>query len=129
MMIVDRIQKLITEMESTAGRRLLWAFACCLALAGLVIWYDIWSYRGFSAPEAMDTAQVARNLADGHGYATQCIVPLRFYLMKSKGQAVMETQTALGQHGGYYADLGNPPVYPTVLAGLMKLAKPKRQVE
>jgi hypothetical protein len=129
MMIVDRIQKLITEMESTAGRRLLWAFACCLALAGLVIWYDIWSYRGFSAPEAMDTAQVARNLADGHGYATQCIVPLRFYLMKSKGQVVIATQTALGQRGGYYADLGNPPVYPTVLAGLMKLAKPKRQVE
>jgi len=128
MRIVDLVQKTITELESTGGRRLMWVFAGCLALAGLILWYDVWSYRGFSAPEAMDAAQVARNLADGHGYSTQCIVPLRLYLMHSNDRNGAAPQQALGNQGGYYADLGNPPFYPTLLAGLLKWLNPNRQI-
>ena len=129
MRIADLIHKFIVATESGRGRRLLWLCASCLALAGLVLWYDVWAYHGFSAPEAMDSAQLARNIADGHGFTTQCIVPLRLYLLQSQARARGQNQPAAIGQGGFYTELATAPVYPTVLAGLMKLLKPDRHME
>jgi hypothetical protein len=107
MIIADRIQKLIVATESSQGRRLLWILTGTLAVAGLMLWYDIWSYRGFSAPEAMDYAQEARNLADGHGYATQCISPSRLYLLQARAGSQGQTQLDAGRHDGFYPDLAD----------------------
>jgi hypothetical protein len=38
----------------------------------------------FSSEEAMETAQLARNLARGKGYTTQSIRPLSIYLLRSR---------------------------------------------
>src|SRR5271169_3973222 len=129
MSTAHRIQELILAAESGRGRRLLWICTSCLALAGLVVWYDVWAYHGFSAPEAMDSAQVARNLANGHGFATQSIVPLRLYLLQKKNPAQVQSQPGSVAQDAFYPDLANAPVYPLVLAGMMKLIKPDWQVE
>jgi Dolichyl-phosphate-mannose-protein mannosyltransferase len=126
MMIAERIQNLIHKTETGPGSRIVWILVIVLALGGLTTWYDLWAYHGFSAPEAMDSAQVARNLAEGHGYSTQFVRPFSLYLMQQKHQAgTIESANA----SGFYPDLANAPVYPTVLAALMKVHRPDWTVE
>ncbi len=129
MTTTDRIQSLIHTIESGKGNRLLWILATTLALAGLMVWYDVWSYRGFSAPDAMDAAQVGRNLAEGHGFTTQSISPFRLYLAQKKDHTAGLTTVLPAQPGGFYPDEVNPPVYPIVLAGLLKLTHPNWTVD
>lgn len=97
----------------------------------LVVGYNWRSFHNLSNPEAMDAAQVARNLAEGRGYTTQFIRPFSIYLIKKRNQAKYENPSAevaadpaqlKGTHPeGPHPDLANPPVYPVVLAGLMKV--------
>ena len=65
----------------------------------------------------MEAAQVARNLARGKGYTTQTVRPLSVYLLRN--------QAPPGQAAGVLRqpapDLSTPPVYPVLLAGLMKV--------
>jgi hypothetical protein len=128
MMISERIQFLIQRTESGPGLRILWTLAAILAVGGMTAWYDVWAYHGFTAPEAMDTAQVARNLAEGHGYATQVIQPFSLFLLQTKHHEQQLQQLNLTKTGGFYPDLANAPLYPAVLAGLMKLHPPEWNV-
>src|SRR6185312_14071656 len=92
-------------------------------LVGLVFVYDLRAYKGFTAPEAMDAAQVARNLADGRGFSTDFIRPFSLYLMQehalaAHSEAAPATNlTDVARISGPHPDLANPPVYPVVLAG------------
>jgi hypothetical protein len=129
MMISERIQNLIHKTETGPGSRIVWTFAAILALFGSMAWYDVWSYRDFSAPDAMDAAQVARNLAGGHGYSTQFIQPFSLYLLQQKRHLAVLEQLDFTKNGGFYPDLANAPVYPVMLAGLMKLSHPQWTVQ
>jgi hypothetical protein len=125
MMISERIQSLILKTETGVGVRLLWTLAAVLALAAMTAWYDVWAYRGFSAPEAMEAAQVARNLDEGHGFSTQVIQPFDLYLLQNRYHAQALGQVDFLNNGGFYPDLADAPVYPAVLAGLMKVRSPQ----
>ena len=124
MIISERIQDLVHKTETGIGPRILWTLVVLLILGGMTAWYDGWAYRGFSAPDAMDAAQVARNLADGHGYTTQIIQPFSLSLLQQKRHLESLAQLNLTNTGGFYPDLANAPVYPVMLAGLMKLHAP-----
>jgi hypothetical protein len=92
----------------------------------LVMAYDLRAYRNLSTQEAMDGAQLARNLAQGHGYTTLFVRPLSLYLVQNRHQQANEDaagarRTDLAQLKGDHPDLANPPVYPVLLAGLMKV--------
>ena len=106
-----------------------------LAVLGLAVWYDTHCYRGFSAPEAMDAAQVARNLADGRGFSTDFIRPFSIYLVQNHNQQTHANEMSLtnvvdfAQLNSPHPDLANAPVYPTLLAGLFKLLPPSWQTE
>ena len=83
----------------------------------------------------MDAAQVARNLADGKGYSTDFIRPFSVFLIPKHnheihaGEIQMTNTVDFAELDGGHPDLANPPLYPTVLAGLMKLWKPEWKVE
>jgi hypothetical protein len=77
-----------------------------IAVAGL---YNLLAYQGLSSEEAMETAQLARNISQGEGFTTKTLRPLSIYLLGGKAP-----QQPL-------PDLTNPPVYPVLLAGLMKV--------
>ena len=62
MMIAERIQALIHKLEVGGARRLNYV-ALTLAVLSLALWYDTHCYHNFNSPEAMDKAQVARNLS------------------------------------------------------------------
>ncbi len=119
-----RLHSWILALESNRGRRILWVLAGSLALAALMVWFDLSCYRGLSAPDAMEMAQVARNLATGHGFRTQAITPFREYLADRHSPGDTTSSLLLSQPGGYYPDLVQPPLYPCILAAALKLTKP-----
>jgi 4-amino-4-deoxy-L-arabinose transferase-like glycosyltransferase len=81
-------------------------------VAGLfMLFYATKQFRGFNQPEAMDQAQLARNIARGQGYTTQWLRPLSLWRLHHLPRW---RDMRLQDH----PDLVNPPVYPALLATL-----------
>jgi hypothetical protein len=122
------IQKLIHMLEFGPLARYMRFILLGLALVGMILLYDLRAYRNLATQEAMDSAQLARNLAEGKGYTTLFIRPLSLYLVQSHNEAghtptLADTNAVDFAHlkSSPHPDLANPPVYPVVLAGLMKV--------
>jgi len=127
-MLEQWIQNMIRTLDTGVGARCLRYIPLALAVIGLGVVYDLTAYRNFNSPEAMDAAQVARNLTEGKGYATDFIRPFSLYLVRqhhqpTAGNAPLSTNTDFARINSPHPDLANAPLYPTVLAGLMELHK------
>ena len=70
MLSSERIQSVIHKLEVGTGPRVMRIIVLVLTVVALAIWYDMRQYRNLATQEAMDSAQVARNLAEGRGYTT-----------------------------------------------------------
>ena len=131
----ELIQKLIHMSEFGAGSRYLRFLVLGLAVVGLALVYNLRAYRNLATQEAMDSAQLARNIADGKGYTTLFIRPFSLYLVQSHNEAKHAATPAttnldfaqIKYHP--HPDLANPPVYPVVLAGLMTVRSFRYPVE
>ncbi len=116
-------QDLIHLLDFGAAHRFLRIGLAVLAVASLAFLYDGCAFRNLGTQEAMDCAQVARNLAEGKGFTTGFIRPLSIFLVKrhsQAGAAQPENGSDPARLQGPHPDLANAPVYPAVLAGLMK---------
>jgi hypothetical protein len=109
------LQDWIYHLEEGAGAKVIKVAVAILGFVALAGLFDALAYQSFSNGEAMETAQLARNLARGKGYTTQTIRPLSIYLLRR--QAPPGQAAAVLNHP--VPDLGTPPVYPVLLAGLM----------
>ncbi|MGH7978740.1 MAG: hypothetical protein ACREE6_05150, partial [Limisphaerales bacterium] len=120
------LQDFIHYIEVGAGKRYLRFLLPCVLVLGLALLYDIRAWKNMSAPGAMDAAQLARNIAHGKGYTTEFIRPLSISLVQARnearGAAASSDQPDYARLKTSHPDLANPPVYPVVLAGLMKIA-------
>ena len=119
-------QDLIYKFEEGKGAGYIKVVLLALAVAFLFVTYNWRAYRNMATIEAMDGAQVARNLSEGKGFTTLCIRPLSVYLITnhSAGAVSVSPETGTADPARLkqmHPDLANPPVYPLVLAGLMKL--------
>src|ERR1019366_9455264 len=126
MPIEEGLQTVIHKMEVGGGARYLRASALVLAILALAVVFDLRAYRNFSTPEAMDSAQLARNIAEGKGYTTLFIRPFSLFLVQRHNEAgVTGSVTNAGfdfaQIKTAHPDIANAPIYPVVLAGLMKV--------
>jgi len=124
--MISQIQNIIHQVEVGIGARLLRICLALLTVLLLIVGYNWRAFHNLAIPEAMDQAQLARNIAEGKGYTTQFIRPFSIFLLKSHNKARMETLPAelrsdLAQIKSPHPDLANPPVYPMLLAGLMKV--------
>jgi hypothetical protein len=120
------LQDWIHKLEEGAGARYLKIIAFCVAILFLILVYNLCAYRNLATPEAMDSAQLARNLAEGQGYTTLFIRPFSLYLVQEHNQTpapdtLVSAGTDFAKIKTAHPDLANPPVYPLVLAGLMKV--------
>ncbi len=110
------LQEFIHKVEEGEWARPIKVATGLLALVALTVWYDLHQFQNFHAPEAMEAAQLARNLSEGKGFTTQCIRPVSLHLVE--GRQGVNGRLSRQPH----PDLQNPPVYPMILAGLMKVA-------
>lgn len=107
------LQEMIHSLEEGAGARTLKWVGFIFAFLVLAVGYDLRAFKNFSNPDAMDAAQVARNVAEGKGFITQFIRPVSLYLVGQKTGAASLTNA--------HPDLANAPAYPALLAGAMCL--------
>jgi|SRR5665213_3217806 len=134
MMIREQIQSLIHKLEVGVGATFLKYFALAVGVLSLAVLYDMCAYHSFNSPEAMDAAQVARNLSEGRGFTTDFIRPFSIYLVQNHNRAAQPSgqpstnATDYAQLNGSHPDLANAPVYPAALAGLMKIWTPQWKV-
>ncbi len=119
------LQDIIHKIETGAGPRYIrYALIVLTLIAGLVI-YNLRVARNFGTQEAMDSAQLGRNLADGKGYTTSAIRPFSLALIGDHNRELAGTNSIPARDAvllrDKHPDIANPPVYPVVLAGLMKV--------
>jgi len=135
MPLSQQIQKLIHLLEVDVVSRYLRLIMLGLAVVGLMFLYDLREYRNLATQEGMDSAQLARNIAEGKGYTTLFVRPFSLYLVQSHNESRPAAATASTNLDlarikyGPHPDLANPPVYPVVLAGWMKVMPFKYPVE
>ncbi len=111
-----RAQEFIHSLESGLAARVLKGLALFLVFLGLTTLFNLRHFRHFSAPDAMDNAQLARNLAEGKGYTTHIVRPFSVWLLeRHRGTNVNVLNEPL-------PDLANAPAYPWLLSKWMKLA-------
>jgi hypothetical protein len=119
-------QDLVHKLEMQGGVRYIRAGLGALAVLLLVVLYNFRAYHNMSNPEAMDAAQVARNLAQGKGYTTSFVRPFSMFLLKQRylethGTPPVGTVADMSRIKQPHPDIANPPVYPVALAALMKI--------
>lgn len=117
------LQEWIHKLEEGEGaiwiKRAFWV----IAFAALAAIYNVREFKNFNNPEAMDSAQVARNISEGRGFTTKFIRPLSVKLIQAKkGDAYPDLIN-------HHPDLAHAPVYPLLQAGLMKAAPFKFSIE
>src|ERR1043166_1720832 len=116
------LQEFIHWFEEGKGTKVIKTAAALLAFVLLAVAYDVQLFKNFSTQEAMDTAQLARNIAEGKGYTTDFVRPFSIYLLQKyrpDHDPLLKTP---------HPDLANPPAYPYLLAGLMKVVRFKFQI-
>ncbi len=119
-------QDLIHKLEEGAGLRYLRIGLAVLVVVGIIGGYNWRAYRNLATQEAMDQAQLARNLAEGKGYKTLFIRPFSMYLVKRVNEKAGRGAGAGGlpdyaQIRAMHPDISNPPVYPLLLAAVLKV--------
>jgi len=115
-------------MEVGGGMRYFRIGLRVLTVVLLVVGYNWRAFRNMHNEESMDAAQLGRNLAEGKGYTTLFVRPFSMYLLKKRNQEKrgISGPAAPGDLAGIkglHPDLANPPAYPVLLSGFMKVAR------
>ncbi|HIG29063.1 MAG TPA: hypothetical protein EYQ50_15245 [Verrucomicrobiales bacterium] len=110
-----RLQEFIHILEVGGGRGFVKYAAFYLGLLVLTIFYNTREFENFTLPDSMDSAQLARNIASGEGFVTRFVRPISLHMVQNH----REDGDLLLDSG--HPDLANPPVYPLILAALMKV--------
>lgn len=116
------LQGWIHAFEEGAGARWIKILTGVLAFFTLALVYNYRSYQNLWLPDAMDNAQVARNVAEGRGFTTDFIRPLSVHLLQKKAGG---TNAVTGVH----PDLANAPMYPLVLGEYLKRVSPDYAID
>lgn len=119
-------QDIIHKLEEGAGAKVIKVALIVMAVVSLFIVFNWRAYRNMNSMEAMDAAQVAHNLSKGEGFSTLFIRPFSIYLITNHNSARTIISPVTGTSDPAmlkqpHPDLANPPLYPLVLAGLMKV--------
>lgn len=119
--MTPHITEWIHKFEVGEGARWVRAAVGLLACLTLTSVYLLFEYQNLREPAAMDLAQVARQLARGEGFTTQFIRPLSVQRLESRAEARGGDLEDPGRLTSAHPDLANPPLYPVLLAGWLRL--------
>jgi len=115
--MAHEIQTAIHSLTTGLGARLVRLVFVLIVVGATGGLYDVLCYRNLANREAMDMAQLGKNLAEGKGYTTLCVRPFSMFLLqKHRGDHSPQLKTP-------HPDITNPPVYPGLLAAVFKMLK------
>jgi hypothetical protein len=108
------LHDVVYSIDSGTGLKIIRVSLYILFILIIVMLYTATQFRGLKSAEAMDYAQLGRNLAAGNGYVTKCIRPMTMWKI---GQRTPNSNPRVFNH----PDILHPPAYPTLLATGFKL--------
>jgi hypothetical protein len=132
------VHDIIHKLELGSGHRILKIGVAVVSLVALALFYNMAAFQNFATPEAMDAAQLARNISEGKGFTTDVVRPLSLHLLRKHAAAQVGRDVPIAPPGSGdgtadsspigtlicpmpdWPDLSNPPAYPLVLAGVLK---------
>ncbi len=103
------LQDLVYNVDVGGGLRIIKVFLYILFILALMLIYTVTQFKGLDNAEAMDQAQIGRNLAQKKGFTTDYIRPLSLWCLKEKSPA---QAPRIDQH----PDIFHAPLYPLLLA-------------
>lgn len=84
MAIESKVQQFVHALEQGKPAKWLWGSVLAM-LAGLIAIFFLFArFNGFAVSDAMDQAQIGRQIAEGKGYTTLYARPLALYLMLAR---------------------------------------------
>lgn len=92
-----------------------------LVFAVLATVYALSQFRGLREPVAMECAQIARHLAEGRGFVTDCARPFDLWYLQARER--------LPATGASVPVLWTAPGLPLLQAGLLRLVRPAYAVD
>jgi hypothetical protein len=105
----SRIQNMVYALDVGFGLRAMQVALAVLGIVGLMLIFTATQFRGLKDADAMEVAQLGRNLMQGRGFTTQCVRPA------SMGQ-VMKNAPQAGARVLNHPDLYHAPLYPILLS-------------
>src|ERR1051325_6301982 len=102
-------QDVVHRTRLATGSGALKFLLAVLAWILLALIYDLRAWRNLSTIEGMDSAQLARHIAQGHGYTTSFVRPLSLGLVAKKNPAIANTN-APAAAWTRQPDVSNPPL-------------------
>lgn len=116
--IQNRVQQSVNSLDGGKAQRVLQVLGVLAFVAGVLAVYTYTQFRGLREAEAMDYAQIARNLAHGNGFTTHCVRPLEFHVVERSDPELI----------GPHPDVRRAPLYPAALAAGFVVLRPDERV-
>lgn len=119
---MKHFQEYVHLFDAGAGRRMIRVAGVFSLFLFVALAYHVRVFRGLDSMEAMNSAQLARNLAEGRGYVTSYVTPMEiaqlnaFYLTPEGASHSTNGQVDLLN----VPELGEPPAYPLLLGMWLK---------
>jgi len=110
--IESNTQWLVHSLEQGPGWRWLNRVLVAVIISAVAILWLLVKFNGFNTPEAMDQAQIGRQIATGQGYTTIYARPLAMRLMLD----------STGKCPDPLPDVSQPPLGPLINAAVFKIA-------
>ena len=113
------IQDTVHSLDIGIGQRVLRGVLLAVTLGSMLLLYAGNQFSGLRYPEAMDQAQLGRNLLRGDGYTTQFIRPLSIWQLLNCPRwhnAMLDSKIK-------HPDLMNPPAYPILIGTLFYMVQ------
>jgi hypothetical protein len=115
----DSVQAVVNALETGRGRQIILGVLVGAITLGSLFVHGKHTFRGLSEPEAMEHAQLARNLARGNGFRTQCLRPVDFWYTRTKAGKEYAANS--------YPDIRSAPGFPVLLAGVFSVVNPRQE--
>lgn len=117
------VTNVLHTIELGAWAKYIKMFLFLLAVFVLLLIYQSNQFRGLEIAEAMDNAQLARNIFKGEGFTTKFIRPASAWRLKEV------TEDHDPRLKAPHPDLINPPLFPYTLAAAFKLRTPSFEIK
>ncbi|MDR1145753.1 MAG: hypothetical protein LBK71_06430, partial [Verrucomicrobiales bacterium] len=111
------IQDWVYALEAGSLRGWITRGALAVLVVGVGIYYAATQFNGLNSAEAMDLAQIGRQLETGQGFSTKFIRPI---ILKDHAELL----TAMKSSREPMPELVHAPAYPTLLAALFTVTAP-----
>ncbi|MEA2067689.1 MAG: hypothetical protein U9P12_00685 [Verrucomicrobiota bacterium] len=108
------LHDIVYSIDTGTGLKIIRVTLYVLILLVIVMVYTATQFRGLSTEEAMDYAQLGRNMSVQNGMATKAVRPLTMWKMQQRNPN--ENPQIAG-----HPDLFHPPAYPALLAAGFKV--------